>query len=153
MAERGYAVPVIVQQKWVAATPLLRDLPGWADAFLPKGRAPEVGERFAFPAAARSLKAIAESKGAALYGGEIAEAAAAHARANGGAMKASDFAGYKPEWVEPIGIDCYGHRLHEIPPNGQGIAALVALGILQTLRHRSRCPSTAPIRSICRSRP
>ena len=131
VAERGYAVPVIVQQKWVAAAPLLRDLPGWADAFLPKGRAPEVGERFAFPAAARSLKAIAESKGAALYGGEIAEAAAAHARAHSGAMKASDFAGYQPEWVEPIGIDCYGHRLHEIPPNGQGIAALVALGILK----------------------
>ncbi len=131
IAERGYAVPVVVQQKWAAATPLMRDLPGWAEAFLPHGRAPEVAEHFAFSAAARSLRAIQASKGAALYGGEIAEAAAAHARAHGGAMAVADFAAYRPEWVDPIGIDVYGHRLHEIPPNGQGIAALVALGILR----------------------
>jgi gamma-glutamyltranspeptidase/glutathione hydrolase len=131
VAERGYAVPIIVQQKWVAAAPLLGSMPGWADAFLPHGRPPEVGERFAFPAAARALKAIAATRGQAFYGGEIAAAAEAHSRANGGAMTASDFAAFKPEWVEPIGIDTYGHRLHEIPPNGQGIAALVALGLLR----------------------
>jgi len=131
VAERGYAVPVIVQQKWVAAVPVLQDGPGWADAFMPHGRAPEVGERFAFPAAARTLRAIAATKGHALYGGEIAEAVAAHAKANGGAMTVGDLASYRPEWVEPIGVDVYGHRLHEIPPNGQGIAALVALGILR----------------------
>ncbi|HEX2541938.1 MAG TPA: gamma-glutamyltransferase family protein [Caldimonas sp.] len=131
IAERGYAVPVVVQQKWAAATPLLKDQPGWAEAFLPRGRAPEVSEHFAFPAAARSLRAIQSSRGTALYGGEIAEAAAAHARANGGAITVADFASYRPEWVEPIGLDVYGHRLHEIPPNGQGIAALVALGILR----------------------
>jgi gamma-glutamyltranspeptidase/glutathione hydrolase len=128
-AERGYAVPIVVQQKWVAAAPLLEAQPGWAEAFLPKGRAPEAGERFAFPAAARSLRAIAETRGAALYGGEIAEAAAKHAAANGGAMTVRDFASFEPEWVDPIGIDAWGHRLHEIPPNGQGIAALIALGI------------------------
>ena len=122
IAERGYAVPVVVQQKWAAATPLLKAMPGWAEAFLPRGRAPEVAEHFAFPAAARSLRAIQASRGAALYGGEIAEAAAAHSRANGGAIEVADFAGYRPEWVEPIGIDAYGHRVHEIPPNGQGIA-------------------------------
>jgi gamma-glutamyltranspeptidase/glutathione hydrolase len=131
VAERGYAVPIVVQQKWVAATPLLREQPGWAEAFLPEGRAPHVGERFAFPAAARSLRAIAETGGAAFYGGVIAEAAAAHAKANGGAMTVEDFAAYRPEWVEPIGIDYAGHRLHEIPPNGQGIAALIALGIVR----------------------
>jgi len=130
-AERGYAVPIVVQKKWAAAAPLLNAQPGWAEAFLPRGRAPEVGEQFAFPAAARSLRAIAETRGAALYGGEIAEAAAAHAAANGGSMSVADFAAFKPEWVEPIGVDAYGHRLHEIPPNGQGIAALVALGILR----------------------
>ena len=131
IAERGYAVPIVVQQKWVAATPLLRDMPGWAEAFLPHGRAPEVGERFAFPAAARTLKAIATTRGEAFYRGEIAAAAEAHSREHGGAMTARDFADYAPEWVEPIGIDAYGHRLHEIPPNGQGIAALVALGLLR----------------------
>jgi gamma-glutamyltranspeptidase/glutathione hydrolase len=131
IAERGYAVPVVVQQKWAAAAPLLEDVPGWAEAFLPHGRAPEVAEHFTFPAAARSLRAIQASKGQALYGGEIAAAAAAHAHANGGAITVADFADFRPEWVEPIGIDTYGHRLHEIPPNGQGIAALVALGILR----------------------
>ena len=131
IAERGYAVPIVIQQKWVAAAPLLKAQPGWAEAFLPKGRAPEVGERFAFPAAARALRAIAKTRGAALYGGEIAEAAAAHAAANGGSMTVADLAAFEPEWVEPIGIDAWGHRLHEIPPNGQGIAALIALGILR----------------------
>ena len=131
VAERGYAVPVVVQQKWLAATPILRDQPGFAEAFLPNGRAPHVGERFAFPAAARSLRAIAATRGAALYGGEIAAAAAAHAQAHGGSMTVADFEHYRPEWVETIGIDYAGHRLHEIPPNGQGIAALIALGILR----------------------
>ncbi|MDQ6683495.1 MAG: gamma-glutamyltransferase family protein, partial [Pseudomonadota bacterium] len=131
VAERGYAVPVIVQQKWAAAVPVLEQGPGWADAFMPHGRAPEVGERFAFAAAARSLRAIAATRGSALYGGEIAAAAAAHSRANGGGIEVADFAAYRPEWVEPIGVDAYGHRLHEIPPNGQGIAALVAIGILR----------------------
>ncbi|HEY2189394.1 MAG TPA: gamma-glutamyltransferase, partial [Caldimonas sp.] len=121
VAERGYAVPIIVQQKWAAAAPLLGSQPGWADAFLPHGRPPEVGERFAFPAAARALRAIAATRGEAFYRGEIAAAAAAHSRAHGGAMAASDFAAFTPEWVEPIGIETYGHRLHEIPPNGQGI--------------------------------
>ncbi|MDB6086875.1 MAG: Gamma-glutamyltransferase [Gammaproteobacteria bacterium] len=133
IAERGYAVPVIVRQKWAAAAPLVAGQPGWAEAFMPHGRVPEIGERFAFPAAARSLRAIAETRGAALYGGEIAEVAAAHAAANGGAMRASDFASFVPEWVEPIGIDAYGYRLHQMPPNGQGIAALIALGILRHL--------------------
>ena len=133
IAERGYAVPVVVQHKWANAASLeeITAQPGFAEAFLPHGRAPMVGERFAFPAAARTLRLVAQTRGEAFYGGEIAEAAAAHARKHGGAMTAADFAGYRPEWVEPIGQDYRGHRLHEIPPNGQGIAALIALGILQ----------------------
>ena len=131
IAERGYAVPVVAQQKWAAAVPLLADQPGFAQAFMPQGRAPKVGELFRFPDAARSLRLIARSQGAVYYGGEIAEAAAGHARANGGAMTVADFAAYRPEWVAPIGMDYAGHTLHEIPPNGQGIAALIALGILK----------------------
>ena len=131
IAERGYAVPVVVQQKWAAAVPLLADQPGFAQAFMPHGRAPNVGELFRFTDAARSLRLIAESKGGAFYGGEIAWAAAAHARAHGGAITAEDFATYRPEWVEPIGMDFAGHTMHEIPPNGQGIAALIALGIVK----------------------
>jgi len=130
IAERGYAVPVVVQQKWAAAAPLLKDQPGYAAAFLPKGRAPEIGERFCFPDAARTLSLIARTKGQALYGGEIAEAAERHAREHGAAITTADFAGFRPEWVDPVGLDYAGHTLHEIPPNGQGIAAQIALGIL-----------------------
>jgi gamma-glutamyltranspeptidase / glutathione hydrolase len=131
IAARGYAVPVVVQQKWAAAVPVLADQPGFAAAFMPHGRAPNVGELFRFADAARSLRLIAQTQGAAYYGGEIAEAAARHAREHGGAMTVADFAAYQPEWVTPIGQDYRGHRLHEIPPNGQGIAALIALGILR----------------------
>ncbi|MBP5991785.1 MAG: gamma-glutamyltransferase family protein [Piscinibacter sp.] len=132
IAERGYAVPWVVRQKWAmaAALPELTDQPGFAEAFLPNGRAPEVGELFRFPAAARTLRLIAESHGEAFYRGEVGQAIAAHAKAHGGAMTAADLAAFRPEWVEPIGRDYAGHRLHEIPPNGQGIAALIALGIL-----------------------
>ena len=133
IAERGYAVPVVVQQKWGFAAELaeITSQPGFAQAFMPHGRAPRVGERFAFPEAARTLRLIAQTRGEAFYRGEIAAAAEAHSRANGGAMTAADFAAHAPEWVTPLQQDYRGHTLHEIPPNGQGIAALMALGILQ----------------------
>ena len=131
LAERGYLLPVVLQQKWADATPELRSLPGWAESFLPWGRVPQVGELFQFKAAARALRAIALSKGEAFYRGEIAHALEKFSSANGGSMTAKDLAGFKPEWVKPIGKDYRGYTLHEIPPNGQGIAALIALGILQ----------------------
>jgi gamma-glutamyltranspeptidase/glutathione hydrolase len=130
IAERGYAVPVVVQQKWAAAAGELAGQPGFRETFLPWGRAPQVGERFVFAGAARALRAIAASKGAAYYRGEIAAAAVKHAQAHGGAVTLDDFAAYQPEWVQPIGQAYRGYTLHEIPPNGQGIAALIALGIL-----------------------
>ncbi len=130
LAERGYAVPVVVQQKWAAATPELQGQPGFADAFLPWGRVPQLGELFRFPAAARGLRAIAESKGEAFYRGPIAQALARFAAQHGGALTEADLAAYRPEWVTPIGQEYRGYTLHEIPPNGQGIAALIALGIL-----------------------
>ena len=136
IAERGYAVPVVVQQKWAAAVPVLDGQPGYREAFMPGGRAPQVGELFRFADAARSLRLIAQSRGQAYYGGEIAQAAARHAREHGGSMTVEDFAAYRPEWVAPIGMDYPGkdrerYTLHEIPPNGQGIAALIALGIVK----------------------
>jgi gamma-glutamyltranspeptidase/glutathione hydrolase len=133
IAERGYAVPPIIQHKWKAAASLseLTEQAGFADAFLPNGRAPGVGERFAMPEAAKSLRLIARSGGEAFYRGEIAAAIAAHAKAHGGAMAAQDLERYAVEWVQPLAQDYRGHTLHEIPPNGQGIAAQIALGILQ----------------------
>ena len=129
-AERGYAVPPVVGQKWAAPVEELRNLPGFAQAFLPHGRAPEVGELWQFKDAARTLKLIAQTRGEAYYRGEIAAAAERYAKEHGGAITAADFAAYAPEWVTPIGRDYRGYTLHEIPPNGQGIAALIALGIL-----------------------
>jgi len=131
IAERGYLMPVVVQQKWAAATPLLQSLPGFAEGFLPWGRAPNVGELFQFKAAARGLRAIAETKGRAFYEGEIAEALVKFSGQHGGAMTLQDLAQFRPEWVEPIAQNYRGYTLHEIPPNGQGIAALIALGILE----------------------
>ncbi|WBY03928.1 gamma-glutamyltransferase family protein [Ramlibacter tataouinensis] len=131
IAERGYLLPVVVQQKWAAATPELGALPGFAPSFLPWGRAPRVGELFRFPAAARALRAIATSRGEAFYGGEIAQAVEGFVREHGGSLSAADLAAYRPEWVQPISKDYRGYTLHEIPPSGQGIAALVALGILR----------------------
>jgi gamma-glutamyltranspeptidase/glutathione hydrolase len=130
VAERGYLLPVVVQQKWAAAIPELHALPGFAQNFMPWGRAPEVGELFKFPAAARGLRAIAKTHGLAYYGGEIAQALEAFSSKNGGALKAKDFAAYRAEWVKPIAKNYRGYTLHEIPPNGQGVAALIALGIL-----------------------
>jgi gamma-glutamyltranspeptidase / glutathione hydrolase len=130
IAERGYLMPPVVQGKWAAATDELRGLPGFAPSFLPWGRAPHVGELFQFKAAAKGLRQIAETKGAAFYGGEIATAIEKFSSANGGSITAADFAAYQPEWVTPISKKYRDHELHEIGPNGQGIAALIALGIL-----------------------
>ena len=131
IAERGYLLPVVVQQKWAAATPELRTQPGFAENFLPWGRAPHVGELFQFPAAAQGLRAIAKSKGQAFYGGEIAHAIERFSALNGGSITAKDFADYKPEWVTPLAQNYRGYTLHEIPPSGQGIAAQIAMGILE----------------------
>jgi gamma-glutamyltranspeptidase/glutathione hydrolase len=145
IAERGYAVPVVVQQKWAAAAalPEITSQPGFAQAFLPRGRAPEVGERFALPAAGRALRRIAETRGEAFYRGEIAHAMAAHAAAHGGALAAADLAAHAPEWVEPISQAYRDVVLHEIPPNGQGIAALMALGMLRHVDLRALKPDSA----------
>ncbi len=130
IAERGFLLSVVVQEKWAAPVEELKGQPGFAQAFLPHGRAPAVGELFQFAAAAKGLRAIGKTKGQAFYGGEIAEAIERFSNANGGSLKASDFAAYQADWVKPISMDYRGHTLHEIPPNGQGIAALIALGIL-----------------------
>jgi gamma-glutamyltranspeptidase/glutathione hydrolase len=145
IAERGYAVPVVVQQKWAAAAalPEVANGPGFAEAFLPRGRAPAVGELFRFPAAARALRAIAATKGEAFYRGEIAQALAAHAAANGGSMTREDLAAAAPEWVTPVSQRYRDVELHEIPPNGQGLAALLALGLLDRFDLAALGPDSA----------
>jgi gamma-glutamyltranspeptidase / glutathione hydrolase len=130
IAERGHAVASIVAYKWAAAIPELKDQPGFADAFMPHGRAPEVSELIRYPGHAKTLRMLAELGPRAYYEGEIGEKIAAFSKQCGGAMNFDDLRNYKAEWVEPIAKDYRGYTVHEIPPNGQGIAALIALGIL-----------------------
>jgi gamma-glutamyltranspeptidase/glutathione hydrolase len=129
-AERGFAISPIVQDKWRRAVPLLQGLPGFDQHFLPRGRAPEVGEHFLLPGAVRALKRIAESSGEDFYRGQIAEAIVAFATAGGGTLSLADLDQYRPTWVDTISQPIGGCELHELPPNGQGIAALICLGIL-----------------------
>ena len=131
IAERGYAMPPVVAQKWAAAVPELKGQPGFAHTFMPEGRAPKVGERFVFKDAAQTLRKIGASLGRDMYEGEIAEKLVAFIREHGGAHTLEDFRQYRPEWVTPISKNYHGYTLHEIPPNGQGISALQALGILE----------------------
>ena len=111
--------------------PLFASQPGFADAFLRDGRAPMPGELFTFPEHAATLEKIAATNGEAFYRGELAAAMEAHAQANGGAMLASDLANHRADWVDTIAGDYRGYTVHELPPNGQGIVALIALGILE----------------------
>ena len=136
IAERGCAVAPIVSHKWAAATGELHNQPGFAQTFMPHGRAPDIGEIFRFESAAKTLKKIAQSGIRDFYEGEIACAIASHSKDHGGSMTLDDLKMYRADWVGTISQDIKGadgktYSLHEIPPNGQGIGALIALGILQ----------------------
>ena len=132
-ASDGYMVSPTIARLWEKQVPELKNQPGFADAFMPKGRAPLPGESFVFPGQARTLQRIAETKGEAFYRGDLAEKIAAHAKQYGGAMTVADLAAHQVDWVEPIGQNYRGYTLHEIPPNGQGIGALISLGILENI--------------------
>jgi len=132
-AAGGFMVSPTIARLWAKQVPELASIPGYAEAFMPKGRAPLPGETFTFPDQERTLKRIAETKGEAFYQGDLAEKMVAHSREHGGAMTMDDLATHTLDWVEPLGQNYRGYRLHEIPPNGQGIGALITLGILENL--------------------
>lgn len=130
-ARDGFLVSPTIAAQWDKQVPELKAQPGFAEAFMPEGRAPRPGERFRFPAAAAVLEEIARTRGEAFYRGSIAAKIEAHARKHGGAMRTSDLAAHKPDWVTPLEMNYRGYTLHELPPNGQGIVALMALGMLE----------------------
>src|SRR5262244_1940538 len=130
-ASDGFMVSPVIARLWARQAPSLEKVPGFAEHLMVSGRAPAAGERFTAPAHARALKRIAETKGQAFYTGDLAEGMAAHARKHGGALTVADLAQHKADWVEPLAQDYRGYTLHEIPPNGQCIAAQMALGILE----------------------
>ena len=131
-ARDGYAVSPIIADKWSLATTVLPRELGFAEHFMPRGRAPLPGETFACPAMAMTLEKIAATQGNAFYRGELAEAMVADASRHGAAHALADFADHAVDWVTPLALDYGGATVHEIPPNGQGIAAQMALGILRS---------------------
>ncbi|MBX3322968.1 MAG: gamma-glutamyltransferase family protein [Phycisphaeraceae bacterium] len=103
----------------------------WFETFTSGGKAPRVGSVARLPDHATTLEAIAATDGQAFYRGDLAEKIDAAARAGGSSLRSSDLAAHQPDWVRPISINYKGWKLHEIPPSGQGIAALMALGIVR----------------------
>lgn len=127
----GFLVSPTVAAQWAAQVPLFASQPGFADAFMPGGRAPKPGELFTFPDHAATLEKIAATNGEEFYRGELAAKLEAHSAANGGVMRADDLAAHRVDWVDTITGTYRGYTIHQIPPNGQGIVALIALGILE----------------------
>ncbi|MBW7460290.1 gamma-glutamyltransferase, partial [Paenibacillus sepulcri] len=99
--------------------------------FAPDGRAPDAGEIWRSPDHARTLRSIAETRAESFYRGELAEQIDAFFRKHGGFLSKEDLAQYRPEWVDPISVNYRGYDIWEIPPNGQGLVALIALNILK----------------------
>lgn len=133
VARRGFGVTPVVAEVWKHSVPTLKHQPGFSDAFMPDGKAPKPGERFRHEAQAKTLEAIAATRGEAFYSGELAEAMVDHAQQHGGALTLSDLEHHTADWVEPLKQNFGPYALHEIPPSGQGIVALQALGILERI--------------------
>lgn len=133
-AQEGFQVGPKTARDWRQAEKAYPEFPAFAAHFLP---APTAGERFRRPELAHSLRDIAATEGETFYRGELAERMERAALAQGGALRKTDLESHAAQWVEPIGQDYLHVRLHEIPPNGQGLAALIALGILE---HREAAP-------------
>ncbi len=130
-AEEGFPVTELIAYYWDRSVPILRKWPGFLEIFTIDGRAPRKGEIFKNPALASTLRKIASGGRDAFYKGEIAKTIAAYMKRNGGFLSYEDLASHRSEWVEPLGVDYRGVTLWELPPNGQGIAALQILNILE----------------------
>ncbi|KST60086.1 gamma-glutamyltransferase [Methylobacterium sp. GXS13] len=131
-AEEGFLVSPVIAELWRRGAAELKTQPGFAATFMPDGRTPAAGELFRAPGHARTLRLIAETQGEAFYRGELAHRIADFARQHGAALDEGDLAEHSTDWCGTIRQDFGGASLHEIPPNGQGIAALMALGILRS---------------------
>ena len=133
-AEQGFPVPEIIEEVWVTPGNVakLRTDPESTRVFLPGGKSPKEGDLFRNPAMAHALRLVAEKGPDALYKGEIAAAILKTSQSLGGTMTAEDLSSYSAEWVQPISIDYRGWRVYELPPNGQGMAALEMLNLMET---------------------
>lgn len=130
-ASEGYPISPTLGRFWERAFSIYKNkltedyFKHWFETFAPKGRAPRVGEIWASPDHAKTLQLIAETNAESFYRGELAEKIAAFSKETGGFLTDEDLANYRPEWVEPINVNYRGYDVWEIPPNGQGIVALL----------------------------
>ena len=130
-ADEGYPVPELIHGFWEdSSDDLLRDSES-RRVFLPSGKAPAVGEIFQNHDLAKALRLIAKQGANSFYRGEIAQAVLRTSQVLGGTMSAADLAEFAPEWVQPISVNYRDWTIYELPPNGQGMAALEMLNIMQ----------------------
>jgi len=132
-ARSGYPVTPIVASQWKIEAERYRSFSSFQETFLPGGNSPSPGERFVFPHIASTLEEIARTEGNAFYRGTLAEKIVAHARETDGPLTGDDLDAHRSLWVDPLTLSYGDVTVHELPPNGQGLASLIALGIL------SRC--------------
>ncbi len=130
-AENGFPVMEKTAEDWNAEVPRLKQNQAAAANYLIDGRAPRAGEIFRQPNLARTLRTLAHGGRDAFYKGEIARAIADYCAKNGGFISLADLAAQKSDWVEPISTNYRGYTVYEIPPNGQGLTALLMLNILE----------------------
>ncbi len=129
-ANEGFPVSELIAYYWGGGRGLAR-FPGFAETFLPDGKAPAKGEIFRNPMLASTLQTLASEGRDAFYKGDIAKTIAEFMQENGGYISYEDLASHKSEWVDPVSVNYRGYDLWELPPNGQGIAALQILGVLE----------------------
>jgi gamma-glutamyltranspeptidase/glutathione hydrolase len=133
-AEHGYPVPELIHDFWAGEEQTLKQTPEAERVFLPGGKAPEIGEIFSNPDLGKTLRLIADGGRDAFYQGEIAQSIVSTSSALGGTLQPDDLADFSAEWVEPISITYRGWKVYELPPNGQGMAALEILNIMSALQ-------------------
>ncbi len=143
-AEAGFPVGEVVSVYWKDSEKVLREDAATAKTFLPGGRLPLAGELFRNPELAQSYRQIAAGGAAAFYRGPVAAKLLASSKTHGGTMTAADLAEFDSEWVEPISTTYRGWTVYELPPNGQGIAALEMLNIMETFPLASMGHNSVP---------
>jgi gamma-glutamyltranspeptidase/glutathione hydrolase len=139
-AEHGVAVTEIVHAYWVSDEGKMQKTSEARRVFLPSGKAPELGARFANPDLANALRMIAEQGRDVFYKGAIAKSIVDTSASFGGTMQLEDLADFSAEWVQPISTDYRGWKVYELPPNVQGMAALEMLNIMETAEPDSAGP-------------
>jgi hypothetical protein len=146
-AEDGFPVTEVIAADWKSSAAGLSRWPDSARTFLPGGDPPAVGEMFRNPDLAATYRAIAAGGVEAFYRGPIAQQIASFSKAHGGYFSLRDFAEHKNDWVDPVSTTYRGRTIYELPPNGQGIAALEMLNVLEGYDLRSMGANTH-IRSL-----